>query len=206
MGNVMIGGEETPLVTTNSYVFPLSILYLIEVLACAVQLSRIVYYKHKFKHYQSYFLMLCFWWCLLRFIYFLFVNIAGNIYGIALYVLPFNIQFATFSLLVFYYAEIVHKQDWRRLRRKQFLFAFVITNALFLIWILTYIGLMAHYIYLPPPSSPSPPPSNRSSSNISSSSLYVSDIPIDITSTWNSDSSFFNFLTSLSSSSSSSSS
>jgi hypothetical protein len=144
-------------IETASYSFVIAIFYFVEVLLTSYQLLRIVYYKHKFVHYQSAFLGLCWLWSLLRAVYFLLLQPQPYILGIApnesasaransimanvFYWLPFNIQFATFSLLVLYYAEVIYKKNWRRKRRRQFVSIYCIVNIVFLAWVVVYLVL-----------------------------------------------------------------
>jgi len=102
-----------------------------------VQLGRIIYFRHKFRSFTVAFLTLCFFWAFLRGIFFAFIvdnrwDAADNwIYSI-IYWTPINIQFATFSLLVAYYAHLEHKQkgEWRIFKRRYTLI-YGISNLLF---------------------------------------------------------------------------
>jgi len=111
-----------------------------------VQLGRIIYFRHKFRSFTVAFLTLCFFWAFLRGIFFAFIvdnrwDAADNwIYSI-IYWTPINIQFATFSLLVAYYAHLEHKQkgEWRIFKRRYTLI-YGISNLLFF-----WLRMCSHY-------------------------------------------------------------
>lgn len=85
------------------------------------------------------FLSLCFFWALLRIIFFSVVvdqnwTSKDNWIFLILYWFPINIQFATFSLLVVFYAHLhhKHKQEWYSFKRKYKIF-YTVFNISFLI-------------------------------------------------------------------------
>eukprot|EP01103_Thecamoeba_quadrilineata_P011356 TRINITY_DN2693_c0_g1_i1.p1 TRINITY_DN2693_c0_g1~~TRINITY_DN2693_c0_g1_i1.p1 ORF type:complete len:324 (+),score=19.27 TRINITY_DN2693_c0_g1_i1:90-1061(+) len=113
--------------------FVLSLLYLLLTIAEGFQIARIIYYRHNLFSFQCGFLLLCFTWGIARWLFFLLVCIVeSNAMSISyLYWLTFNLQFATFSLLVLFYAYVVNKhksEAWR----KRSLIVYVIVNVLFL--------------------------------------------------------------------------
>ena len=131
----------------NSFGFILSFFYLAFILACLFQLSRLVYYKHRLVHYQSIFLFLCLVWCVLRWATFFFngafdsacASLPVSIVFNTFFYLALNVQFATFSLLILYFGELVHKRTWRSLRRSQFISIYIISNLFFLLWSIAFI-------------------------------------------------------------------
>eukprot|EP01116_Phalansterium_solitarium_P005926 TRINITY_DN1820_c0_g1_i1.p1 TRINITY_DN1820_c0_g1~~TRINITY_DN1820_c0_g1_i1.p1 ORF type:complete len:325 (+),score=77.68 TRINITY_DN1820_c0_g1_i1:157-1131(+) len=122
--------------------FYLFIAYLLLGCFIGLQLGRIVYYRHKLKSFQVAFLLLCFSWALLRTIYFLFIYELTGLLAIFIYWLPINIMFATFSLLVVFYAHLHQRQksEWRAWKRK-YLIVWGVLSLLFLAFGLTLILL-----------------------------------------------------------------
>jgi len=122
----------------------LSCFYFLAFLWCAYQLGCIVYYGHKKASYQGYFLMLCLGWTFLRFFFFLtfaqeWVSFEYDLrVSSTLYWIPVHIQFATFTLLVLFFAHVVHKDTWTRTKY----FCYVP-------WVLLNIGLLA-FLIVPP--------------------------------------------------------
>jgi len=124
-------------VEVSSYNFALFILYLILVLFIVLQLSRIIYYRHKIRSFQVGFLVQCFFWGLLRALFFLLLDFIGDTNWLLLiiYWIPINIQYSTFSLLVVYYAYLnpIHevKAEMRKFKRV-YISVWLTTNILFL--------------------------------------------------------------------------
>jgi len=124
-------------IIVSSYSFVLFLLYLLLVLFIALQLGRIVYYKHKLRSFQVGFLVQCFFWGLLRALFFLLMDFISTTHLLLLiiYWIPINIQYSTFSLLVAYYAYLnpIHgaKAEMRTFKR------FYIT-----VWLTTNIVLL----------------------------------------------------------------
>jgi len=128
-----------------SYNFALFVLYLFLCLFIALQLARIAYYRHKIRSFQVGFLVQCFFWALLRAIFFLLLDFfsSTNWLLLIIYGLPINIQYSTFSLLVVYYAYLnpIHeaKAEMRKFKRF-YITIWITTNILFLI--LTLVGII----------------------------------------------------------------
>lgn len=114
------------------------VLYCIVGFACLFQISRILYYRHLVKSFQFGFLSICLVWCILRSIFFMY---GGNLTGYSLmlvYWLPVDLQFATFSLLVMFYAFLLYQYEWEE-RRRCAVFAYCIINAGVVITTLVYV-------------------------------------------------------------------
>jgi len=125
----------------------LAVLYAILFIFEGLQLFRIFYYRHKKKSFQVGFLSLCFFWNLLRVLFFAWLLTSSNkTLIIIVYWIPINIQFATFSLLVVFYAHLHHtqKSEWYALKRR-YIGLYVILNALFFILAVVWMGLGMHY-------------------------------------------------------------
>jgi len=111
------------------------------------QLFRIFYYRHKKQSFQVGFLSLCFFWNLLRILFFAWLlNTSSKTLIVIAYWVPINIQFATFSLLVVYYAHLHHtqKSEWYALKRR-YVSLYIVLNVLFFILAAVWIGLGLHY-------------------------------------------------------------
>ncbi|PRP87717.1 hypothetical protein PROFUN_02417 [Planoprotostelium fungivorum] len=157
------------LVALDSYSFWLTPLYAGIVLFVGFQLIRIIYYRydffpmltssrHKLRSFQVGFLVQLFFWALIRFFFFLLLDIINDginaeeegigwfcSFGI-LYWLPFNIQFSTFSLLVIYYAHILQSQkaQWKHFK-KIYGAIWAVINFLFLAANCVWVGLRVYY-------------------------------------------------------------
>jgi len=137
-------------IVVTSFNFALFVLYLVTVLFIALQLGRIVYYRHKLRSFQVGFLVQCFFWGLLRCIFFLLLDFISDTNWLLLliYWLPINIQYSTFSLLVVYYAYLnpIHevKAEMRKFKRV-YISVWLATNILFLIGSLVTIVLGIKY-------------------------------------------------------------
>jgi hypothetical protein len=117
-----------------------SCLYGVLIVATVFQIGRILYYRHKLVSFQVGFLVLCFFWMALRIgacvaLVCLWDNYPDWAY-IALFSLPANLEFATFSLLVLFYASVIKKnldkQQWEKGHRVGFTVAFTVSNIAFL--------------------------------------------------------------------------
>jgi len=88
------------------------------------------------------FLLLCLCWSLLRTVYFFFVFQLDGFIPLLIYWLPVNVMFATFSLLVVFYAHLHHKQkaEWKAFKRK-YLTVWAALSIIFLILGLVWIFL-----------------------------------------------------------------
>jgi len=138
------------IISVASYNFALFILYLLLVCFIVLQLGRIIYYRHKIRSFQAGFLIQCFFWALLRAIFFLLSDFLSSTNWLLLFIfwIPINIQFSTFSLLVVYYAYLnpLHevKAEMRKFKRFYFTVWFV-TNIVFFIGTLVGIILGVKY-------------------------------------------------------------
>jgi len=103
-----------PYLSTSTYHLPVACLYLITLLVSLIQILRIIFHRHNIFHYQFVFLAFCFFWGAIRVAFLPFVNWAEHteviFNGIAII-----IQFATFSFVVLFYAQMVHRSNSRNL-------------------------------------------------------------------------------------------
>jgi len=120
--------------------FLLSLLYLFLTVIEGFQITRIIYYRHNFLSFQNGFLMFCFAWGIARWIYFLLqcTQYSGLGFLNYLYWLTYNLQFATFSLLVLFFAQVVHKFGYRR---NVSIYIYALLNILFLIFMLVILSV-----------------------------------------------------------------
>lgn len=89
------------------------------------------------------FLVLCFIWGILRIVFWSTVDvITSAITSNVLLWIPLNIQFATFSLLVVFYAHLVHKSSWERTTKKRFAAAYIAVNAILIIMQSVSLGVV----------------------------------------------------------------
>eukprot|EP00126_Sphaerothecum_destruens_P013140 Sdes_comp22484_c0_seq1m20932 len=122
--------------------------YLALLAFCSFQLIRIVYYRHNTASYQSYFLVLCVLWTVSRITLFTLVGVGSpgsflDMSGWFIHIVfwfPINLQFATFSLLVLFFAQIVHKFNFNPHDKKKFVIAWASINLIFLI--ISFTGLL----------------------------------------------------------------
>eukprot|EP01134_Creolimax_fragrantissima_P002822 CFRG2822T1 len=124
--------------------FMLAILFLIQSTFCACQLSKIWTYGHRKASYLSYFLLMSLAETVMRFAFFISYGWAWAPYlppvgWTILYWTPLHLQFAMFSLIVLFFAKVVHKDEWEQ-RCKYFLTGWVSLNLILLLglagWIL----------------------------------------------------------------------
>lgn len=127
----------------SSYVFPLALLYLGITIYVTYQLGRIYYYGHKFFGWQFGFLSLCFIWGTLRFIYWFWQCKIGDVTweGIILQGLGINIQVATFSFLILYYACSLDRSQ----EKYSYFLMYFLSNAI--TWILFFVVLTLQYLF-----------------------------------------------------------
>eukprot|EP01137_Pigoraptor_chileana_P000170 Opistho-2@35870 len=119
------------------------------------QLARIVYYRHKKLSYQSMFLSLCFLWAVLRTVLFgltLITNWSLAVYRF-IYCVPITLQFATFSLLVLYFAQVVHKTKWqlasKALYKRILLSTWMLSNVAFFSVNITCVAIVGNRATFP---------------------------------------------------------
>eukprot|EP01124_Arcella_intermedia_P018915 TRINITY_DN26039_c0_g1_i1.p1 TRINITY_DN26039_c0_g1~~TRINITY_DN26039_c0_g1_i1.p1 ORF type:complete len:335 (+),score=61.19 TRINITY_DN26039_c0_g1_i1:24-1028(+) len=113
------------------YSFVLALLYFVITLVSLFQISRIGYYRHNIFHYQFGFLVFCFVWGAIRTTFWLLMPWSTRdvmwLQGSALW-----IQFATFSLLVLFYAQVIHKAKKKIMAQNIALIIYIIFNVIFL--------------------------------------------------------------------------
>lgn len=112
------------------------------VLACvsAFQLLRIIYYRHPIKSFQAWFLIICLFWCTLRAIFFLKGQDMPDAAFTLVYWLPIDLQFMTFSLLVIFYAFLLHQATWEA-RRHLYFGVYGVVNASVVIITCVYVAI-----------------------------------------------------------------
>lgn len=84
----------------------------------AVQLLRTICHRHKIKSFRFTFLLLCFLWTFIRVIFWFVVVLHQWPVWLStvIYFFPSCCQIATFSLLILFYAKLVHLHRWRERR------------------------------------------------------------------------------------------
>eukprot|EP00455_Lapot_gusevi_P014986 TRINITY_DN17551_c0_g1_i1.p2 TRINITY_DN17551_c0_g1~~TRINITY_DN17551_c0_g1_i1.p2 ORF type:complete len:113 (-),score=12.86 TRINITY_DN17551_c0_g1_i1:69-407(-) len=92
----------------------ISIMYVLMFVLVSFQLVRIVVFRHKLYSFQVGFLVLCFIWLACRVVFWFFLDIDGNAAWLVtlVYLFPSVCQIATFSLLILFYAKLVHRHRW----------------------------------------------------------------------------------------------
>ncbi|XP_004349835.2 hypothetical protein CAOG_01315 [Capsaspora owczarzaki ATCC 30864] len=103
----------------------LSLLYGVLCVWCVSLLVRIKLGRHKMISYQTLFMGLCVGWTLLRMIFFASYGhgLENSQYAVTVLLwVPINIQFATFSLLVLYYANTVYSERRMWAARKRLMY------------------------------------------------------------------------------------
>ena len=83
-------------------------LYMLVGCISLLQLARLTYNLHSPQSFQFWFLFLTFTWCTARVVLFACSYFLPDFLLEFLYHLPQNLQFMTFSLLVLYYAFLLH--------------------------------------------------------------------------------------------------
>ncbi|GAM23495.1 hypothetical protein SAMD00019534_066700, partial [Acytostelium subglobosum LB1] len=118
----------------TSITFPLFVLYISITLVVAFQIGRIIYNKHKKFSFRFGFLFLGLLWGVLRSVFWLtfYVDTNGLVSNLLLNI-PINIQFATYSLLVLFYAHVVHRKTWEQSTKKLFTIIYVCVNTVLLV-------------------------------------------------------------------------
>jgi len=129
-GNHTVAAPEA---LTQSYLFYLALLYFAMLVVVVVQLARILWYKHNLWSFQFSFLVLCFIWSTLRGFYYMFRPQLRDAIAARSWLewIPVNVEFATISMLVVFYASLAYKQTWRQTHRLRVLLAYAVTNVLF---------------------------------------------------------------------------
>jgi len=128
--------------------FFLSIMFFLATFLEGFQIARIIYNKHKIKSFQMGFLLLCFVWGIFRGIMFLLNDVVSDTGFAIIFWIPYPIQFATFSLLVMYYAGLIHR-EWRSYWRKRYVVVYAVSNIFFLCVIIAIIVSEIRYANAP---------------------------------------------------------
>jgi len=120
--------------------FLMSLLYMFLTIAEGFQIARIIYYRHNFLSFQNGFLIICCTWGIARWLYFLLqcTKYSDPTSVLYLYWLTFNLQFATFSLLVLFFAQVVHKSArWENLS----IYIYTLINVLFFVIMIVFLSV-----------------------------------------------------------------
>ncbi len=97
---------------TFSFSLFLSFLYSSIFFVSLLQLSRILHYRHNVKSFHFAFLLLTFCWSLLRIFFFGSTLELPAVVALALFWLPGDFQFASFSLIVVFLEFLLNRQIW----------------------------------------------------------------------------------------------
>jgi len=119
------------------------------VLTCAVgfQIARILYYRHNYISFQFGFLLLCFFWGVVRSFFWGFLPVIDDGWVASiLQWLPVNLQFATFSLLVLFFVHLVQKSNGAKDLQKQYVIAYAVVNVVLLTLQGVWLGFEIYYI------------------------------------------------------------
>jgi len=127
-----------------SFTFLLFFIYLSIILVSLFQIARIIFYGHNIWGWQFGFLALCIPFAALRCLFFLLFDVlseVGIVLFFALYWIPSAIQFATFSLLVLFYAHIYWRTEkqWEK-KKTRYVLTFVLCNVFYIM--ITYIAIV----------------------------------------------------------------
>jgi len=120
----------------------LLVLYVVLTLSVGFQIARILYYRHALYSFQLGFLLLCFIWGVLRVVFWSIEYIFWGAFAEVLLWVPLNFQFATFSLLVVFYAHLVHKSTWEKYMKKRFTIAYIVINVVLLALQCVWLGFV----------------------------------------------------------------
>ena len=132
------------LIVWGSTNFILAVVFLLMAVVCWFQILRFLWNRHRKFSYQMGFLLFVFVWTSCRFLFFLLVEDWSALTAVVLQWIPILIQFSTFSLLVVYYIQQLHRDAWPRVM-KITVFIYVTVNLLFLTSLLTYWILVFQY-------------------------------------------------------------
>eukprot|EP00002_Diphylleia_rotans_P001857 TRINITY_DN11077_c0_g1_i1.p1 TRINITY_DN11077_c0_g1~~TRINITY_DN11077_c0_g1_i1.p1 ORF type:complete len:227 (-),score=36.01 TRINITY_DN11077_c0_g1_i1:145-825(-) len=122
-------------------------MYGVAIVHLSVQAYRLVKYKHQLASFQSLFIQFNLVWALLRFVYFV-LGLADYQWDrpwkqILLYWIPYVIQYSTFSLLVLFYAYLVHRMTLWKTHRDYLLGAYLLSNIVQYVFLATWISIGA---------------------------------------------------------------
>lgn len=107
--------------------FTLAVLYGSICVASGVQSARILLNRHSITSFQFAFHILCFLWTSLRTTFFASTAPLPRTLTLLIYWFPIDIQFATFSLMVVFYAYVIYKREWES-KRALLLTVYIIAN------------------------------------------------------------------------------
>eukprot|EP01094_Clydonella_sp_ATCC50884_P016851 TRINITY_DN2843_c2_g1_i2.p2 TRINITY_DN2843_c2_g1~~TRINITY_DN2843_c2_g1_i2.p2 ORF type:complete len:352 (+),score=109.44 TRINITY_DN2843_c2_g1_i2:39-1058(+) len=135
------------MVEFNAFLLVLTLEYVFVLLLCLFQITRIVYFKHNRRTYHFTFLLFCTAWCTVRSVYFFFETLGlwseTSLVGNTLLWLPIIIQFATFALLVLFYATLVHREKMTETTWWIMMVLYALSILVFLAILLTYLITLA---------------------------------------------------------------
>ncbi|SPQ97192.1 unnamed protein product (mitochondrion) [Plasmodiophora brassicae] len=100
----------------NILVHVLIAAYATLIVACAVQLGRILLFRHSLFSFQTAFLTIGLLWTVLRVLFFIGPTDRPDVADLCLYWVPIDLQFATFSLVCMFYAFLVYERMWLHVR------------------------------------------------------------------------------------------
>eukprot|EP01133_Synstelium_polycarpum_P001458 gene1458-1691_t len=101
---------------------------------CRAPAKRPTQPLHKKFSFRFGFLLLGLAWAVFRAVFWGVFDMNTNPLGFSIiYWIPINIQFATYALLVLFYAHVVHRATWERTTKKRFTIAYILVNAVLLI-------------------------------------------------------------------------
>jgi len=127
----------------NLYAKFMAASYLALFVLAAVQLFRTVVHRHKIRSFRFGFLLVCWMWTALRVLFWFIVTLTTWPTWLShlIYFLPNACQIGTFSLLILFYAKLVHRHRWRVLRLR-FLSFCILANTALVLLTLTFSILM----------------------------------------------------------------
>ena len=115
----------------------LTCFYLLLFVSSLVQLLRIVSAQHDLYSFQFGFLLLAVLWSGLRVFFFGEWFGLPELLSLLLWWLPFDLQFSTFSLLILFYASLLHHNRWHQHGNKRMLYVSVLMVVNVLVPVLT---------------------------------------------------------------------
>jgi len=148
-GDIDIGGGLSEQWSSEIVFWPrffakfIAVCYAILCVMSAIQLLRTICYQHKIMSFRFGFLLVCFIWTSLRMVFWFFVRLSEWPIWVSttIYFLPGACQVATFSLLILFYAKLVHRHHWKGL--KTFFTTFCIfSNLVMIVLTFMFCGLL----------------------------------------------------------------
>jgi hypothetical protein len=113
-------------------VIVITILYLALCGASFVQMARILVNWHSVWGFHFPFLLLCFAFGVLRVAFFVYNQASSELLTSFLFWSPINVQFAAFTLVVVYHANVLYKRTWEDIRKTVYC-VYLLVNMLTLI-------------------------------------------------------------------------